>query len=166
MALICKVVTDWVEKEVIEPVDKWIDEWQEECKQYPWYDPRGWFCWFVVVSVKTIYYITTTITVPVSKTVCYLMATLSYYPLVPFALAIDEITQTTKVYVTIKTWLRTCSDAVLTDKVPATKKGTYVYFYTCECCDGTTSKLSFLAEEDAEAYKYARKQCAQECTDP
>src|SRR6185437_3072028 len=166
MALVCKLVTDWVEKEIIEPVDKWIDELQQQCQQYPWYDPRGLFCWFIVVSVKITFYTTTTIIVPFSKMVCYVMAMASYYPLVPIALAIDEVTQTTKVYITIKTWLRTCSDAILTDKQPVTKKGVYNYFYTCDCCDGTEFKISFLAEEDADAYKYARKQCAQKCTDP
>ena len=170
MALVCKIVTDWVEKEVVEPVEHFIDQLQEECQQYPWYDPRGWVCWFIVVSVKVVDYIVTTITIPVSKAVCYVMAVCSYYPLVPLAFVIDEVTQTTEVYVTLKTWMLTCSEAVLTDKLTTAKKGVYNYDYTCKCCNGFKDtgveyKISFLAEDDADAYKYARKQCAQKCTD-
>ncbi|HEX5707923.1 MAG TPA: hypothetical protein VFX96_11540 [Pyrinomonadaceae bacterium] len=166
MTLICRIVTDWVEKEVIEPVDKWVDELRKQCEQYPWWDPRGLVCWFIVVSVRVTSYITKTVTMPVNKLVCYAISVVTSYALMPIGWLIDEIAQTTNVQGTILTWLRSCSEAVLTDKLPATKGGVYNYFYTCECCDDFTHEISFLAEDDKEAYKYARKRCAEECANP
>lgn len=169
MALVCRIVIDWIEKEVTEPVDKWVDELQENCHQYPWYDPRGLFCWFIVVSVKVIAYITKNVTIQISQTVCFLMAALLHFSLSPIALAIDEITQTTKIYIKIKTWLRTCSNVTLKEKQQTGKKGIFNYVYSCECCnrsDDTTSEISFLGDDDNAAFKYARKECAKKCTEP
>lgn len=47
MAKICSNVQEWIEQEVEQPIEEWVERTEEKCKEYPWWDPRGWVCWFV-----------------------------------------------------------------------------------------------------------------------
>ncbi|MGC1211165.1 MAG: hypothetical protein WA890_07885 [Micromonospora sp.] len=74
MALICTEITEWIEEEVSKPVEEWEERQEKKCKDYPWYDPRGWVCWFVTYFVKVIRWVVVTVGKWVTRTVCKLVA--------------------------------------------------------------------------------------------
>ncbi|MEO5665478.1 MAG: hypothetical protein ABIR39_19605 [Nocardioides sp.] len=75
MALVCTQIDEWIEEEVSQPVEVWENQQQEKCKDYPWYDPRGWVCWLVWVLVKVIRWVLVTVGRWITRTVCKLVAT-------------------------------------------------------------------------------------------
>ncbi|MET7752970.1 hypothetical protein [Micromonospora sp. NPDC005367] len=76
MALVCTEITEWIEEEVSKPVEEWEERQEKRCKDYPWYDPRGWFCWFVTVFVKVIRWVVVIVGKWVTRTVCKLVGVL------------------------------------------------------------------------------------------
>lgn len=76
MALTCTKITEWVEEEVSKPVEEWEERQEKKCKKRKWYDPRGWFCWFVTILVKVVRWVVVTVGKWVVRTVCKFVATL------------------------------------------------------------------------------------------
>ncbi|WP_069166070.1 hypothetical protein [Nocardia altamirensis] len=74
MALVCTEITEWIEEEVSKPVEEWEERQEKKCKDYPWYDPRGWVCWFVTYFVKVIRWVIVKVGKWVTRTVCKLVA--------------------------------------------------------------------------------------------
>ena len=74
MARICTEIDVWIEEEVSRPVEEWENQQQKRCKDYPWYDPRGWVCWFVWVLVKVVRWVVVTVGRWVVRTVCKILA--------------------------------------------------------------------------------------------
>lgn len=70
MALECTLATEWIEEEVSKPIEEWEERQEERCKEYPWYDPRGWVCWFVTIFVKVVRWVVVTVGKWVTRTVC------------------------------------------------------------------------------------------------
>ena len=70
MPLVCTKIQEWVEEEVSKPVEEWEERQEERCKDYGWYDPRGWFCWFVTVLVKVVRWVVVTVGKWVIREVC------------------------------------------------------------------------------------------------
>ncbi len=68
MALICRTVTTW-NRENTEQVETWVNQQQEQGKQYSWWDPRGWFCWIETLMAKVVVQSTKEIVVPFSRTI-------------------------------------------------------------------------------------------------
>jgi hypothetical protein len=75
MAMVCKEIQEWVEEEISQPIEEWEERQEKKCKKYHWYDPRGWFCWFVTILVKVIRWVVVTVGKWVIRTVCYFLAT-------------------------------------------------------------------------------------------
>ncbi|WBB67157.1 hypothetical protein [Micromonospora sp. WMMD812] len=73
MALVCTEITEWIEEEVSKPVEEWEERQEKKCKDYPWYDPRGWVCWFVTYFVKVIRWVVVIVGKWVTRTVCKLV---------------------------------------------------------------------------------------------
>ncbi|MBM0226882.1 MULTISPECIES: hypothetical protein [Micromonospora] len=73
MALVCTEITEWVEEEVSKPVEEWEERQEKKCKDYPWYDPRGWVCWFVTYFVKVVRWVIVKVGKWVVRTVCKLV---------------------------------------------------------------------------------------------
>jgi hypothetical protein len=76
MALVCTKIDEWIEEEVSKPIEVWENQQQEKCKDYPWYDPRGWVCWLVWVLVKVVRWVVVTVGRWVTRTVCKIVATI------------------------------------------------------------------------------------------
>jgi hypothetical protein len=76
MAVVCTTVTEWIQTEISKPMEEWAEETQKKCKKYKWYDPRGWFCWFVVVLVKVIRWVIEYVITAVFTLVCRLVSDL------------------------------------------------------------------------------------------
>ncbi|MBA6440962.1 hypothetical protein [Streptomyces sp. GMR22] len=70
MAVVCSQVQEWVEEKVSKPVEVWESHNEKKCKDYPWYDPRGWVCWFVTVLVKVVRIVLVTVGKLVTRLVC------------------------------------------------------------------------------------------------
>lgn len=74
MARVCTQIDVWIEENVSKPVEEWENQQQKKCKDYPWYDPRGWVCWFVWVLVKVVRWVIVTVGRWVARTVCKIVA--------------------------------------------------------------------------------------------
>lgn len=70
MATVCKDVWDWIEQEIQQPIEQWVQRQEQKCKNYPWWDPRGWFCWLVTFFVKVVVLTLIKIGKWISRTVC------------------------------------------------------------------------------------------------
>jgi hypothetical protein len=70
MALVCNQIDEWIEEEISKPIEVWENQQKEKCKKRKWYDPRGWFCWFVWVLVKVTRWIVVKVGRWVVRTVC------------------------------------------------------------------------------------------------
>jgi len=163
MALICKTVTTWITEKILDEVEKWVEEQQEQCKQYPWWDPRGWFCWIETIMVKVVVQSTREIVVPFSKTVCSVMAGLLLFSLSPLAAAIDSVAPTWDVPSILKRWLWT-PKITFTGKEPTSIDGVYLYSFTCHCSGENEVSIAITASNDDEAALKAEEQCAKECS--
>lgn len=75
MALTCTKITEWVEEEVSKPVEEWEERQEKKCKKRKWYDPRGWYCWFITILVKVVRWVVVTVGKWVARTVCKFVAT-------------------------------------------------------------------------------------------
>jgi hypothetical protein len=75
MAMVCTEITEWIEEQVSKPVEEWEERQEKKCKDYPWYDPRGWVCWFVTIFVKVVRWVVVTVGKWVARTVCKFVAT-------------------------------------------------------------------------------------------
>lgn len=76
MTTVCYEIKEWIEEEVSKPVEEWEERQEKKCKEYPWYDPRGWVCWFVTVVVKVIRWVVVTVGKWVTRTVCKIVTVL------------------------------------------------------------------------------------------
>ncbi len=76
MALVCTQINEWIEEQVSKPIEEWEERQEKKCKDYPWYDPRGWFCWLVVWFVKVVRWVVVTVGKWVARTVCKLVTIL------------------------------------------------------------------------------------------
>jgi len=65
-----KNVQEWIEEEIEQPIEKWVETTEEKCKDYGWYDPRGWVCWIVTTSVKVVNWVIVTVGKWVTRVVC------------------------------------------------------------------------------------------------
>ena len=93
-ALICETLTTWVEEEILEPVDTWVTEVHQECKELPWWNPLRWFCWLVFAIVKVIVWVIKTIEVAVFETICTLVLFPISWVINIIVIVIDSIFQT------------------------------------------------------------------------
>ena len=76
MALVCTQIQEWVEEEISKPIEEWEERQEKKCKEYPWYDPRGWVCWFVTILVKVVRWVVVTVGKWVIRTVCKFVVTI------------------------------------------------------------------------------------------
>ena len=70
MAKLCYKVEEWVEEEIEQPIEEWVERTEEKCKEYPWWDPRGWVCWIVTTFVKVVNWVVVTVGKWVTRRVC------------------------------------------------------------------------------------------------
>lgn len=70
---ICREIQEAIEEKVWKPVDDWVKRTEQRCKEYEWYDPRGWICWLVVILVKIVKWVLDVIVRYVFRTVCEIL---------------------------------------------------------------------------------------------
>jgi hypothetical protein len=70
MSRICYEVFEWIEEEIEQPIEEWVERTEEKCEEYPWWDPRGWVCWFITILVKVVTWVVVTVGKWVTRIVC------------------------------------------------------------------------------------------------
>lgn len=159
MSRICFTVTEWVVTKVLEPVDQWVAQQQQHCKQLPWWNPLKWFCWFVTVMVRVVVWVLREILVPIVRVICIIfMMGVGFIPLVIGAAFSPSL------YAWVLDWLWPKPLVTGISKKPASVPGEVVYEFRCHCKDGRTTVLSItIPENDALAQTMAADQCRSYC---
>lgn len=75
MPIQCTEVQEWVEEEVLKPVEEWVEQAEEKCKKRPWWDPLGWICWLVTTLIKVVTWVVEKVGKWVIRTVCKFVST-------------------------------------------------------------------------------------------
>jgi hypothetical protein len=159
MPKICKTVIIFVTQQVLDPVEQWVTQSQQQCHQYPWWDPRGLVCWFVTTLVKIIVWVAREILVPISKTICYFVSFLIGGFLLPFAAAIGP-----SAYNWVSVYFLNGTSVTIGPKVD-TPSGFIDYYFTCNCKNFVEKQIviSIPQNDDAKALELAKAQCKTEC---
>jgi hypothetical protein len=158
MPLICRTVITFVTQQVLEPVQQWVTQSQQQCHQYPWWDPRGWFCWIVTWVVQVIVWVVRYVVVPISTVVCYFVSFVFGGILLPFAAAIGP-----NAYNWVKeTFLN--STRITVGKKVKNPAGLYDYHFTCNCPNLQTHPIVItIPEDDEKALALAKEECKKKC---
>jgi hypothetical protein len=64
----CEEVTEWIEEEVLKPVETWVEKTEEVCKNWPW--PLNWLCKLVTTLVKVVTWVVEIVGKWVTRTIC------------------------------------------------------------------------------------------------
>lgn len=164
MSLICTTVTTWITQQVLSPVDTWVNQQQQKCNQFPWWDPRGWFCWFVTVLVKLVVWVTQHILVPILETTCIVVTAIIYLILAPFGAAIDAVCSRCNAVQWIKDWFLTLTKITFVKKEDSsTNPGYFDYSFICNCNPFKKPSITIQATNDEEAATLAKLECEKEC---
>ena len=67
----CEETTEWIEEEVSRPVEEWVENTEEVCKNWPW--PLNWVCKVVTTLVKIVTWVVEIVGKWVTRTVCKLV---------------------------------------------------------------------------------------------
>lgn len=67
---ICREIQETIEEKVWKPVDEWVEKTEQRCKEYDWWDPRGWVCWLVTIFVKVVKWVLDVIVRTFGRVVC------------------------------------------------------------------------------------------------
>lgn len=67
---VCTETKEWVEEQIEQPIDRWVEKTEKKCKEYDWWDPRGWVCWLVTTLVKVVEVVVVTVGKRVAHVVC------------------------------------------------------------------------------------------------
>jgi len=70
MPTICTEIDEWIVEDIVKEVEIWEERQEKKCKEYAWYDPRGWFCWIVTIFVKVVRTIVEKVGRWITRTVC------------------------------------------------------------------------------------------------
>ena len=75
---VCNEIKEWIEEQVEQPVERWLDQLQQTCQQQScnWWCLccNKWLCWLVWIIVKVVVWIVVTVGKWVTHTVCELVA--------------------------------------------------------------------------------------------
>ena len=164
MSLICINVTTMITQQVTVPVNTWVTQQQQKCKQYPWWDPRGWFCWFITVSVLIVVWVVQNILIPTINVICTFITFVVGWVVLIFAVVIDAICRTCNAVSWTRHWFLTRGKITFVNSVPsANRPGFFDYTFTCHCSNGSNSNIVITALNDDDAASQAKLSCAKAC---
>lgn len=159
----CTTVSSWVTQYITSPVNTWVNQMQQQCQQLPWWNPLGWLCWFVTISVQVTVWVTTNIVVQTLTITCIFVSTLIGLFLWPFGAAINAVCQSCNAsqwVVNVFFYAR----ITLTNKVASsTNPGYFDYTFTCNCNPFKRPTITIQAMNDNEAAELAKLECAKVC---
>jgi|SRR6202035_836841 len=164
MSLICTTVATWITHQVLVPVNTWASQQQKKCNQYPWWDPRGWFCWFVTVLIQVVVWVTQNVSIPTFKFVCNFVTFVVGWFVMIFATIIDAVCSSCNAVFWTNHWFLTQGTITFVSSAPSpTKPGYSDYTFTCHCPNGSSSNIVVTALNDDDAASQAQLACAKVC---
>lgn len=164
MPLICTNVTTWITQQLLVPTNTWVSQQQQHCKQYPWWNPLGWFCWLVTIVVLVVVWVTKNIVVPIITVVCNFIAFLVGWFVLIFAIVIDAICEACNAVTWTDHWFLAHGKITFVRSVPsATQPGYFDYTFTCNCSNGSKSDIVVTALNDDDAASQAKLACEKTC---
>lgn len=162
MALICITVTTWIEEEILEPVDTWVTQVQQQCQKLPWWDPRKWLCWLVTTVIKVVIWVSRVILVPVLTVICNFVAFVVGWVLMLAATVIVAFNPQSNAIQWVNYWFLTRGRITFVSSSPSAKTGEFDYVFTCHCKDGDHT-ITVTAATDDHAADQARVACIKTC---
>jgi len=161
MALICTTVTTYVTQTILDPVDTWVSQQQQQCKNRKW--PLNWLCWFVTILVKVIIWVTRYIIVPIAQTTCIVVTGILGGIMWPFAVAIDAACISCNALNWVNLWWLTPTQITFVSMQESPNKPSYFdYVFTCNCKKGEKN-ITVTALNDDEAKDLAIEECKKLC---
>jgi len=164
MAIICDTVTSYIVKDILVPTEKWENQLEKQCKQLPWWNPLKWLCWFVVVLVKVVVWVTQHVTVPIVKSICVVVSGFVGTILLPFAAAYDAVFQTNCYQQILACYITPTAIEFVSSVPSATEPGQMDYTFKCNCSDPAKSQQAQVtAFNDDQAAALVKEKCAKTC---
>ena len=163
--MICTTVINYVVQQVTNPVDQWVDSLEEQCEELPWWNPLGWFCWFVVVTVKVTIWVVENIVVAVSTVQCTIVAWVVGFFLLLIALFPAALGQNWGMWDWTIHWFYTPARITFKSSSPSTSQPGYTdYTFRCNCKDKNKAQdVVITAMNDEEARRKAIEECERAC---
>ena len=163
MALICTTATTWIIREILNPVDQWVQQQEQRCKRKKWWNPASWFCWLITITVKVVTWITRNILVPIINVICNIITGIIGGLMLPFAAAIDAACSTCNTSNWVKRWWITRTKITFINKIDSpTRPGFSDYNFTCNCNNNRTP-ITVTADSDSLAQSLAIENCNTIC---
>ena len=164
MSLICTTITTYVTQQVTVPVNTWVSQQQQQCQQYPWWNPLGWFCWFVTIVVLGVVWVVQTIVVASTVVVCNFVTFVVGWVVMLFAIPIDFFCSSCTAVAWTNHWFLTQGKITFKGKSPSTSQpGAYDYEFVCHCSNGPESSIIVTAVTDDDAAAQAKLACQAGC---
>jgi hypothetical protein len=158
MPKICTSVTTPVTTFITEKVDTWVETQEERCNQYPWWDPRGWFCWFVTILVMVTSWVVKNIIVYTTEIICTFTAWTIGYPLSWIFAACF------KCYDWILLWFIKCPKIEGPEGYPSKEfPDQLIFLFRCNCNCFQSKLVEITAISKEEAIELAKEKCAEAC---
>lgn len=159
MGLLCIKITTPITKYVTEPIDNWVEQQEEKCKQYPWWDPRGWFCWFITVLVLVTNWVTKSFIVYVTNIVCTFI---TWFIGSLFSALIGS--WCSKCNDWIKKWLLDCPKIEgLKENRSIKNPNEFDFVFKCNCNCFKSKTIEIRAKNEEEAFELAKEKCDKIC---
>jgi len=71
---VCEEAKKQIEEKFERPVEEWVSRQERKCRELPWWNPLRWFCEIVMVVVKVVTWVVTTVVKWVVYLVCKVVA--------------------------------------------------------------------------------------------
>ncbi|RCS28099.1 hypothetical protein DUT90_01975 [Polaribacter sp. WD7] len=160
MALICRTSRTWITREVIEPVENWVNQRRRTCRTRRRWWQRLW-CWFTTILVLIIVWVVRNIVVEILNTICVFITWVIGAILLPFAVAYDAIAGNSNVAGWVRDWfIEPTKISFVSKEDDPNKPKSFIYTFICNC-DKTTFSVN--ASNDVEAQKLATNYCKPRC---
>lgn len=163
MSLVCVTITNWVTQTILTPVDSWASQQENKCQQYPWWDPRGWFCYVVTVWIRITVWVMKNVVLPIAETICSADTAFLGFVLLPFIVALDAACDRCNILTWWKRWFLNDPGIVFVSQTPSASGPGYDYTFICNCNPWKKPTIIVEADNDAEAAEKAKAKCESEC---
>lgn len=166
MSVICYTITEWIEEEILEPVENWIQTTETKCSKWPW--PLNWLCNLVVILIKVIVWVSKNVLKPITTLICNVISTVIgvIFTITAIPLIFDAIALPLGSTFSLQNWvfynLFYGTKVIFVDKSP-TSSGTFIYTFNCSCKNSGQSKVQVEASNDQEAADKAKIACQEQC---
>jgi hypothetical protein len=162
MSLICLTFTSWIEETILEPVNTWASQQQQQCNQLPWWNPLGWVCWLVTTTILVVVWVTIKITVPILTVICHFVTFIVGWVAMVIATLIVAVNPQSNAIQWVNLWFLARARISFVSRAPSAKAGAFDYVFTCHCRDQDHT-ITVTAVTDDDAAAQARIACIKAC---